>query len=349
MDSSAMASNRSLGRRRFVQALSGLGLAAAGLPLLAGCRLRSPQATPPATVRRLGVLSAEPGFARDRDPGWLAFQQGLRELGWIEGTNFTTEYRAAEDREERLPDLAAELVHLRVDLILAIAVAAVRAAQHATATIPIVMFINSDPVAGGLVTSYARPGGNVTGVAASTPELAAKRLELLKQAVPAIARVAVLWDPSVPAKVLESRAVQAEAQTLGLGYQSLEVRGPEEFAGAFAATRGRADGLAILGSPLTVTYRARILDFAAQTGLPAMYDKREFAADGGLLAYVPNTRDVGQRQATYVAKILKGAKPADLPVEQPTRFDLVINLKTAQALGITIPPSVLAQATEVIQ
>jgi ABC-type uncharacterized transport system substrate-binding protein len=305
------------------------------------------EAQPTAKVWRLGFLSGEP--PTESLPVVMPFFERLHALGYVEGQNLTIERRWAEPREHRLPDLAAELVQLRVDCIVAVTWAAVQAAKHATTTIPIVMIINSDPVEGGLVASLARPGGNVTGFSPMTPELAGKRLELLREVVPGLPHVAVLWEPAVPAKAIEFSKTQVAAQALGIQVLSLKVRSPDDFEAIFAAiTREHAGALLTLGSPLTVVNRTRIIDFAARTRLPTMYDKKEFVQDGGLIAYMPSEREKGERTASYVDRILKGAKPSDLPVEQPTRFELVINLKTAQALGITMPPSLLFLADEVI-
>jgi ABC-type uncharacterized transport system substrate-binding protein len=306
------------------------------------------EAQPPAKVWRLGFLSGEP--PTESLPVVVPFFDRLRTLGYVEGQNLTIERRWAEPREQRLPDLAAELVQLRVDCLVAMTWAAVQAAKHATTTIPIVMIISSDPVEGGLVASLARPGGNITGFSPMTPELAGKRLELLREVVPGLTDVAVLWDPAVPAKALEFSKTQVAAHTLGVHVHSLEVRSPDDFEAAFeAAMRERVDALLTLGSPTTVIHRTRIINFAARTRLPAMYDKPEFVQDGGLIAYMPSPQEHGERTAAYVDRILKGTKPNDLPVEQPTKFKLVLNLKTAKALGLTIPPSLLLLADEVIQ
>jgi putative ABC transport system substrate-binding protein len=310
--------------------------------------LLAPEAQPAAKVWRLGFLSGEP--PTESLPVVVPFFDRLRTLGYVEGQNLTIERRWAEPRAHRLPDLAAELVQLRVDCLVAMTWAAVQAAKHATTTTPIVMIINSDPVAGGLVASLARPGGNITGFSPMTPELAGKRLELLQEVVPGLTHVAVLWEPAVPAKALEFSKAQVAAHVLGVHVHSLEVRGLDDFETTFAAaTREHADALLTLGSPMTVVNRTRILDFAARTRLPAMYDKKEFVQDGGLIAYLPSAREQGERTAAYVDRILKGAKPADLPVEQSMQFELVINLKTARALKLTIPPTLLFQANEVIR
>jgi len=336
-----------LRRRRFVLGALRLGLVLAGTSPLAGCGAQPLRTQPPTPRHRLGFLWGEP--VDRRDPVVQPFLDGLRELGYVEGEKLTIEWRSAEGQPERLPGLAAELVRLRVALIVALTAAAVRAAQQTTQTIPIVMIINSDPVAQGLVASYARPGGNVTGFAPQPPELAGKRLEWLHELVPGLRRLALLWE-TLPAVEPTFRATQAAAQTLGVQVQTLEVRRPEDFEAAFAAaTEAHPDALVTLGSPTTVIYRRRILDFAAQRRLPAMYDKPEFVRDGGLVAYMQSQAEFGRRTAAYVDRLLKGARPADLPVERPTRFDLIINLQTARALGLTIPQSVLAQATEAIQ
>jgi putative tryptophan/tyrosine transport system substrate-binding protein len=259
------------------------------------------------------------------------------------------ERRWAETKEQNLRSSAAELARNKVDVIVAITAASVIAAKQVTMTIPIVMIINSDPVETGLVASYARPGGNVTGFSPITPELAGKRLELLRDMVPGIRRVAVLWEP-IQAKLPDFGETRVAAQSLGLELQSWEVRDPGDFAASFsAASADRPDALLTLGSPITVIHRAQIIDLAARSRLPAMYDKKEFAIDGGLMAYIPSPVEHGRRTAAYVDKIFKGAKPADLPVERPTKFELVINLNTAKALGLTIPPSILARADEVIE
>ncbi len=297
-------------------------------------------------VPRIGWLSHTPG------PNLEAFRRGLRELGYVEGENVTVEARYAEGREERLPALAAELVRLPVDVIVTAAGnPAVRAAKNATSAIPIVMGQSGvDPVVAGLIVSLARPGGNVTGLTTISADLSGKRLELLKEAVPTVSRVAVLWNATNPDKARELRETRVAALALGVSLQSLEVRGPDDFEKAFdAATRGRADALITLHDVLTNSQRARIVHFAAQNRLPTMYEFREWADAGGLMAYGPNVRDMFRRAATYVDKILKGAKPADLPVEQPMRFELVMNLKTARGLGLTIPPFLLFRVDEVIQ
>jgi putative ABC transport system substrate-binding protein len=293
--------------------------------------------------------------------GWLAggvshanveaFRHGLREHGYVEGQTIAIEYRFAADQMDRLPALAAELVDLPVDIIVAGGgVAAGIAAKNATSTIPIVTAAGGDPVEGGLVASLARPGGNVTGVSGISHHLSAKRLELLRDAVPSISRIAVLWNAGFEGEAREWRETQVAAEALGVEAQSLEVRGANDLESAFeAATRERPNGLIVLHDGLTFTHRARIVEFAAKGRLPAMYEFREWTEAGGLMNYAPSRTDMARRAAYYVDRILKGAKPADLPIEQPMRFDFVINLRTAQALGLTLPQSILVQATELIQ
>ncbi len=302
-------------------------------------------AQPQANVAKRGWLAS--GFPpseanRQRSP----FFQALRALGWVEGQNITIEPRYAEERADRLPELAAELVQLRVNVIVAGDSAAIPAAKHATSTIPIVMTVSGDPIGAGYVASLARPGGNITGLSNLTPQLAGKRLELLKEVVPGVSRVAVLGPPSHPDWLELPEATRA----LGVQLLALKVQRTEEFWRAFeAATRERADGLVVLPAPTTNRYQRRIVDLAAQHRLPAMYPLKEYVQVGGLMAYGPSIPDLYRRAATYVDKILKGIKPADLPVEQPMKFELVINLPTAQALGLTIPPTLLFQADEVIR
>jgi putative ABC transport system substrate-binding protein len=282
-----------------------------------------------------------------------AFPQGLRDLGYVEGRNAVIEYRDAEGKLERLPALAAELVALKVDVILAPGTLHALAVKQATKTIPVVFIGAADPVRSGLVTSLARPGGNVTGLSNLAPELVGKWLELLTQAVPGVSRLAVLWQPGGQDERTERdmlKAAEVAARALGVRLQFVEARGPADFDRAFSdMTRARAGALTALGTALFVSERRRLVDLAAKHRLPAVYTTREFVDAGGLMAYGANVADLHRRAATYVDKILKGAKPADLPVEQPTKFDLVINLKTAKALGLTIPPSLLARADEVIQ
>ena len=313
-----------------------LGLIATPLPT---------QAQEPAKVPRLGFLATGPS------PRVEAFWQALRQLGYVEGQNIAIERRFSENKIDRLPALAAELVRLKVDVIVAPDPPAASAARNATRTIPIVMRSSSDPVEAGLVASIARPGGNITGVYSIAEELVGKRLELLKAVVPRVSRVAVLWDPDFPASARWFREAEVAARSLGVQLQSLEVRCPNpDYESAFGvATRGHAGALITLRNPPIVFHQRRIVNLATKSRLPAIYDDREFVESGGLMSYGANLADMYRRAATYVDKILKGAKPADLPVEQPTRFELVINLKTAKALGLTIPRSILVRADQVIQ
>jgi ABC-type uncharacterized transport system substrate-binding protein len=296
---------------------------------------------------RIGyLLDGSSSSAADRID---TFRDGLRDLGYVEGKNIVIDYRYAEGRFDRFPELAAELVRLKVYVIVAVSTVAARAAKNATRTIPIVA-LSGDPVETGLVASLARPGGNVTGLASLAPELSTKRLELLKEIVSKVSLVAVLWNPNGPAPVLAFKETQLAAKRLGLLLQSLEVRGPDDFESAFGgAIRERASALLVISDPLTNTHQRRIVELAAKNRLPAIYPIREFVQAGGLMAYAPDRLEQYRRVAYYVDKILKGAKPADLPVEQPTKFEFVINLKTAKQIGLTIPPNVLARADKVIR
>ena len=316
--------------------------------LLALCD--SAGAQQPTKVSRIGYLvSRDPATESTRSE---AIRRALRELGYIEGQNIVIEYRYAEGKRDWAPKLAAELVHLNVDIIVAAGGTAwVRAAKNATNTIPIVMVgTGSDPVEEGLVKSLARPGGNVTGITNLTTELGAKRLELLKEAVPKIARVAVLYNPVTPGIVLELKDVQATARALGVTSQPLEVQPADGFDTVFAAMgKQRSDGLLVLSGPLMGANQKRIGAFALKSRLPSVYPNRESVDAGGLMYYGADVTDSYRRVATYVDRIVKGAKPADLPVEQPTKFELIINLKTAKQIGLTIPPHVLARADRVIR
>ena len=301
-------------------------------------------------VYRIGYLTV-PSRETAQDAA-NAFQSGLRDLGWVNGQNVVVEYRFADGSLDILPDLAAELVRLRVDVIAAGATPAVIAAKNATRTIPIVMFLAGNPVGSGLVASLARPGGNVTGLAGSAgPEIYAKQLQLLKDAFPRISRVAILVNRATrPFHELGLRETEIAARALGLQRQVVEVRDPREFDTAFATLKTtRADAIFVPSDPLSFQYRARLADLAMKSRLPAMWGLREHAEAGGLMAYSPNIVDLARRAATYVDKILRGAEPASLPVEQPTRFDFVINMRTASALGLTIPQTFLQRADQVIQ
>jgi ABC-type uncharacterized transport system substrate-binding protein len=303
------------------------------------------EAQQPKRVPRIGLLVSSSSDSPRRD----AFLQGLRDLGYIEGKNITIEYRYTEGQLDRLPDLAAELVRLNVDVIVTAAISSVRAAKKATATIPIVFASVGDAVDSGLVASLARPGGNATGLTFFAPELDGKRLELLKEAFPKITRVAFLWRvPTTRGDLLKE--AEAVAKTLGLQLQSLAVKGPDDFESAFKAARsGGAEALIVISNPLSNTHRPRIVDLAAKNRLPGIYPSTDFVEDGGLMSYGADILDNWRRAATYVDKILKGTKPADLPVEQPKKFEFVINLKTAKQIGITIAPNVLARADRVIR
>jgi ABC-type uncharacterized transport system substrate-binding protein len=301
-------------------------------------------------VPRIGFLGVT--SPSDRPHHVDAFRQRLRELGWVEGQNIVIDYRYAEGRVDRLPDLAAELVRLKVDLIVASAgTQAATAAKNATETIPIVMIYVRDPVGNGLIASLARPGGNVTGVSGSAGlELFAKQLELLKETVPKIRRVAILSNPDNAYHQLAIREVNVAARSLGVQLQLLEARGPNEFDGAFAAmAKERVGALLVLSDAIFGSHRTRLADLAARSRLPAAFGVRDDVEAGGLMSYGPSILDSYRQAATYVDRILRGAKPAELPVERPTKFELVINMKTAKALGLTIPQSVLLRADEVIQ
>ncbi|MBI2754075.1 MAG: ABC transporter substrate-binding protein [Betaproteobacteria bacterium] len=285
-----------------------------------------------------------------RGPHLHAFSSGLRGLGYVEGRNIVVELRSADGNTERLPELAAALASLRVDVLVAPDPPSTFAAKAATKTIPIVMRSSNDPVEMGLVSSLARPGGNVTGVYSLYAELTPKRLELLKEAIPGLTRVAVLWNPEFRGSQVVWRDTQAAAKALGLTLHSLEVRRPEDLEGAFRAASAARDGaLLTLRNPLLVVHRRRIAVLAAQSRVPVMYDEREFVDEGGLMSYGANLDDLYRRAAAYVDKILKGASPAEIAVEQPTRFELVINMKTARTLGITIARSVLLRADRVVE
>ena len=302
-----------------------------------------------AKVPRVGWLS--PGSATSDENFLASFRDGLRELGWVAGQNIAIESRWADGRFERLPDLAAELVRLKVDVIVANVTQASLAAKRATGTIPIVMVGVGDPLGGGLVDNLARPSGNVTGPSSMLAEASAKQLALLKETVPGASPVAVLWNPANPVwQAAALKQTDAAARALGLRVQLVEARGPDELDGAFAAmTRERAGALFVPADIIFVRHAQRMADLAAKHHLPAMFGFREHVEAGGLMSYAASFAVMFRRAAAFVDKLLKGAKPADLPVEQPTKFELVINLKTARALGLTVPRSVLLRADEVIQ
>ena len=312
--------------------------------LASGAAIAEPQQ--PTKVRRIGYLASASGLGRREE----ALRQGLRELGYVEGQNIAIEYRFAEGMLDRLTDRAAELVRLKVEVIVTPSTLDALAAQRATRTIPIVMAASGDAVGTGLVASLARPGGNVTGLTALSRELSGKRLELLREAVPGLSRVAVLWNAANPDKARDLEETEVAARALGLQVQSLEVRAPNDFESAFrAATGKRAGALLALPDAFTTTHQSRIVDLAAKSRLPAMHEHREFVEAGGLMSYGPSLLGLFRRVATYVDKILKGTNPGELPVEQPTKFELVINLQAAKRIGLTIPPNVLARADKVIK
>ncbi len=300
-------------------------------------------------IHRIGYLG--PASASSVSHLVEALRQGLRDLGWVEGQNLVIEYRFAAGRSERLPDLAAELVRLKADVIVAGGNPAVLAAKKATGTIPIVMVAAADPVGEGLVASLARPGGNVTGLDMTAGlEILAKRLELLKETVPTVRRVAVLSNPASPGVASAIEHVKGAARSLGVQLQLLEARGPNEFDAAFGAmAKERTGALLVVADPLFYLHRVLLADLGAKNRLPSAYSSREHVEAGGLMSYGANLPDLSRRAATFVDKILKGVKPADLPVDQPTKFELVINLKVAKALGLTIPQSIRVRADQVIE
>ena len=326
-------------RRQFISTL--LGGAAAASPIVA--------CADSGKIARIGYLSPDspsPAATALFD----ALCDGLRELGWIKGKNVTFEPRYAENRLERLPELAAELVRINVDVIVGRGTLGPLAAKRATSAIPIVMAASGDPLGSGLVASLARPGGNVTGMSLMVSDLGGKRLELLKELLPRLARVAVLWNAANPYPAIVFKETQAAAQTLAIDVQSLEVRAGDDFDGVFDVVRKqRPDALMTVEDPLTFNYQKRIVVFALANQLPSLHGVREFAVAGGLMSYGANVADVYRRAASYVDKILKGANPADLPVQQPTKFELVINLQTAEKLGLRVSPLLLARADEVIE
>ena len=302
----------------------------------------------PKKISRIGFLGGSSASAYSSV--LEAFRQSLRDLGYEEGQNIAIDYRYGEGKRDRLPDLAADLVRLKVDVIVVSGALAISALKNATKTIPMVMTTVEDPVAQGFVASLARPGGNITGFTNLAPELSGKRLELLKETFSKISRVAVLWDPGTPGSVVTFKETQVVAPALGVQLQSLEVRSPNDFEGAFrSATTERAGALIVLQSLLTNAHRQRIVELAVNNRLPSMYTQTEYVEVGGLMSYAPSYTDIYRRAATYVDKILKGTKPADLPVEQPMKFEFVINLKAAKQIGLTIPPNVLARADRVIR
>jgi putative ABC transport system substrate-binding protein len=324
-------------RREFITLMGG---AAAAWPIAA-------RAQQQAKLPIIGVMGAATPSVWA--PWIAAFVRQLRERGWIEGRTIAIEYRWAEGHIERAAEILAEYVRLKVDVIFTSGTANVIAAKRVTASIPIVFVLAGDPVASGFVASLARPSGNITGLSIQSPEVAGKRLEILREVVPGLRRLAIMANVGLPDVDLEMREVQAMATTLGLEIEPLEIRRVEDIALAFEALKGRASALYVVGDPLTGTNRVRINIMALTTRLPTMGNFREFVDAGGLISYGPNFPDQFRRAADYVDKILRGAKPADIPVEQPTKFDLVINMIVAKSLGLTVPPTLLARADEVIE
>lgn len=308
------------------------------------------EAQPAGKVYRIGIIAISSTPSPDVSRLWEAFFDELRELGYAEGRNLIVERRYSEGRTERFPELAAELVRLKVDVIVVFTTPAALAAKAATSTIPI-LFVNAiDPVGAGLAASLARPGGNVTGLAALSPELSTKRLELLKEVVPRVSRVAVLWNSENPANTLVLRQTDEAARRLGVVLRSHEVRRPDDFAVMFATiTQERPDALLVLGDALTFQHRHQIARFALEARLPGIFEARELVVVGGLMAYGPSYAENNRRAAVYLDRLLKGVKPANLPFEQPTKFQTTINVRTARAIGLAIPPALLLRADEVIE
>jgi putative ABC transport system substrate-binding protein len=325
-------------RREFLGVLG--GAAASGWPLAARAQSLSKRVT-------VGYLGSNTPSADGRRLD--AFLQRLRDLGWIEGRTITIDVRWAEGRNERFAEFADDFARLNVDVIVTAGTAAIVATKRATSTIPIVFAVAGDPVGTGLVASLSRPGGNVTGLSIQATDLTGKRLELLREAAPHLQRLAILGNVGAPVAVLEMRELSQIARSLGIEVATSEIRRAEDIAAAFEAFKGRADALYVCAEPLVVTNRLRISTFALASRLPTMYGQRENVEAGGLMSYGPNFVDLHRRAADYVDKILRGTKPADLPVEQPTKFDLVINLTTAKAIGLTVPGMLLGRADEVIE
>jgi putative ABC transport system substrate-binding protein len=330
-----MQSNR-LKRREFITLAGG----AAAWPLAARAQQRGKLPT-------IGFLG--PSTPSEASHLVAAFVQRLRELGWIEGRTIAVEYRWAEGRADRAAEIAAEFVRLKVDVIVTSGTALVIAARQATSVVPIVFATAGDPLSTGVVASLARPGGNVTGLSLQQTDLAGKRLELLHEVVPSLGRLAIMAYVGAPASVLEMDEIQAAARTLGLEVTTLGIQRVQDIAASFDALKDHADALYVCTDPFLNTSRIRIITLALAARLPTMYQYRDYVAVGGLMSYGPNLPDLFRRAGDYVDKILRGAKPADLPVEQPTKFDLVINLVTAKALGVDVPPTLLARADEVIE
>jgi putative ABC transport system substrate-binding protein len=306
------------------------------------------QAQQPAKVSRIGYLTASSLYAISARIE--AFRQSLRELGYVGGKNIVIEWRSVEGKADRLPGLAAELVRLKVDVIVTAGPQATRAAKEATVTIPIVMTFDSDPVGSGSVTSLARPGGNITGLSTLAPEISGKQVELLKEVVPRLSRVAVLGSSTTPGNAQSLKETELAAGALAVQLQYMDVRDLKDIETAFrAAGKGRADSVLVLAGSVVNSHRTQIAELAVKSRLPAIYFRSEFVEDGGLMSYATDIIDLDRRAATYVDKILKGIKPADLPVEQPKKFEFIVNLKAAKQIGLTIPPNVLARADRVIR
>jgi putative ABC transport system substrate-binding protein len=322
-------------RRTFITLIAG----AAAWPVAARAQQR-------AKIHRLGFLWGLPPIR-----AWTtAFDRGLADFGWVNGQNILIEHRSADGHFDRLPALATELVSLGVDLIVALSAPETSAAKQVTKSIPIVFVVHGDPLSVGDIQSLAHPGANITGLSQMHPELSAKQLDLLKQIAPNISRIGVFWNAANPAKLTDWKFLVPAAQALGVVLQSYEVRGPTDFDNAFTAvTRDRPDALLTLGDPLMVTFRTSVVNFALSGGFPAMFTHRQFVEVGGLMSYGANFPDLFRRAARYVDKILKGTKPADLPVEQPTKFELFVNLNTAKKLGLVVPSTLLVAADEVIE
>jgi ABC-type uncharacterized transport system substrate-binding protein len=329
----------SMGKKTIIVLMIGLALASVHLA----------KAQQPAKIRRIGYVSGSGPVTSD--PRFDALRQGLRDLRYIEGKNILIEYRYAEGRQDPIPSLVAELVQLEVDVLVSPSLPAIRAAKQATKTIPIVMVFNADPVATGIVDSLARPGGNITGLTRLTRDLGGKRLELLKDVVPRISRVGVLWDADEASAAIGFKEYQTAARALKIQLQSMEVRGPKpDLEGAFRdAAKEHARAIIAIRNGLLNLHLERIGELAIKNRMPSMYEGSDFVQAGGLMSYSANDADLFRRAAYYVDRILKGAKPADLPVEQPTKFEFIINLKAAKQIGLTIPPNVLARADKVIK
>jgi putative ABC transport system substrate-binding protein len=306
------------------------------------------EAQPPTKIFRIGFLGTPPRSAISERIE--AFRQGLRELGYDDGKNIGIEWRYADGKLDRLPALTAELVHLKTDVIVTAGPQATRSAKEATVTIPIVMGFDNDPVGSGFVASLARPGGNITGLSSLAPELSGKQMELLKEIVPKLSRMVVLGDSNEPVNAKALKEVELAAGSVKVQVHYLDVLNLKDIENSFrSASKQRADAILLLPGPVMPTHRTEVINLAAKSRLPAMYFRSDFVEAGGLMTYNVNYNDLFRRAASYVDKVLKGAKPADLPVEQPTKFELVVNLKTAKQIGVTIPPNVLARADKVIR